>query len=44
VPEGKPRSGTVLSFELKKKAISVSWKSLNKKENSNDNDQINSKT
>lgn len=43
MPERKPRSGTILSFELKK-AISVSWKSLNKKENSNDNDQINSKT
>jgi hypothetical protein len=43
VPERKPSSGTVLSFELKKKAISVSWESINRKENSNDNDQINSK-
>lgn len=43
MPEQKPRSGTVLSFELKKKAISVSCKFLNRKENSNDNDQINSK-
>ncbi len=30
MPERKPRSGTVLSFELKKKAISISWKYLNK--------------
>ena len=33
MPERKLHSGTVLSFELKKKAISASWKSPNKIEN-----------